>query len=46
MLDVPGCRDSASDPKAVAVVNAENRMARAVEVRRNRSAPARQFMTK
>ena len=26
MLDVPGCADSASDPKAVPVVSAENRM--------------------
>jgi hypothetical protein len=30
MLAVPGCADSASDPNAVPVVNAENRIARAV----------------
>lgn len=30
MLAVPGCADSASEPNAVPVVKAENRMARAV----------------
>ena len=30
MLAVPGCCDNASEPKAVPVVNAENRIARAV----------------
>ncbi len=30
MLAVPGCRDSAREPKAVPVVNAEKRIARAV----------------
>ena len=30
MLAVPGCPDNASEPNAVPVVNAENRIARAV----------------
>lgn len=30
MLAVPGCADNASEPNAVPVVNAENRIARAV----------------
>jgi hypothetical protein len=30
MLAVPGCPDSASEPNAVPVVNAENKIARAV----------------
>ena len=30
MLAVPGCADSASEPNAVPVVKAENRIARAV----------------
>jgi len=30
MLAVPGCLDSASEPNAVPVVNAENNIARAV----------------
>jgi len=30
MLAVPGCPDSASEPNAVPVVSAENRIARAV----------------
>ncbi len=46
MLAVPGCRDSASEPNAVAVVRAENRTARAVAVPRKLLMPLRQFMTK
>ena len=46
MLAVPGCRDSASEPNAVAVVSAENTTARAVGVDRCAVAPARQFITK
>ena len=46
MLAVPGWCENASDPKAVPVVSAENRMARAVGEARNRCSPARQFMTK
>ena len=46
MLAVPGCCDSASEPKAVAVVRAENSTARAVAEPRGCARPARQFMTK
>jgi hypothetical protein len=46
MLDVPGWLLSASEPNAVPVVKAENRIARAVPVPRNRRWPSRQFITK
>jgi hypothetical protein len=46
MLAVPGCRDSASELNAVPVVNAENRIARAVAEPSNDVRPARQFITK
>ena len=46
MLAVPGCRDSASEPNAVAVVRAENKTARAVAELSGALSPARQFMTK
>lgn len=46
MLAVPGWPDSASEPNAVAVVNAENTTALAVGEARCDRSPARQFMTK
>ena len=46
MLAVPGCADSASEPNAVPVVSAENRMARAVGEPSTATCPARQFITK
>ena len=46
MLAVPGWADSASEPKAVPVVRAENRMARAVALPNGSRWPARQFITK
>jgi len=46
MLAVPGCPDSASEPNAVPVVNAENRIARAVAEPSTAVCPARQFITK
>ena len=46
MLAVPGCAESASEPKAVPVVNAENNTARAVAEPRNQCRRARQFITK
>src|ERR1051325_5410758 len=46
MLAVPGCRDNANEPKAVPVVRAENRTARAVAEPKIAFCPARQFMTK
>jgi len=46
MLAVPGWCDSASEPKAVPVVKAENRIARAVADPNIEVCPARQFITK
>src|SRR6516162_10385129 len=46
MLAVPGCRESVSEPNAVPVVNAENRIARAVAEPNTVVWPARQFITK
>ena len=46
MLAVPGCAESASDPKAVPVVSAEKITARAVGEARREDSPARQFITK
>src|SRR3984885_9032306 len=46
MLAVPGCRDSASEPNAVAVVRAENKTARAVAELSGSLSAASQFMTK
>ena len=46
MLAVPGCCDSASEPNAVPVVSAENRIARAVAEPSIAARPARQFITK
>lgn len=46
MLAVPGCIDSANDPNAVPVVNAENTTARATADRNGSRCPARQLITK
>ena len=46
MLAVPGWPDRASEPKAVPVVNAEKRIARAVADPNIEVCPARQFITK
>ena len=46
MLAVPGCADNAREPNAVAVVNAENTIARAVAEPKGAVSPARQFITK
>ena len=46
MLDVPGWREAAREPKAVPVVSAENTIARAVAELRKSRRPARQFITK
>jgi len=46
ILAVPGCFESASEPNAVPVVNAENRIARAVAEPSIALCPARQFITK
>lgn len=46
MLAVPGWPDNASEPNAVPVVRAENKMARAVAEPSTAVRPARQFITK
>lgn len=46
MLEVPRSAENKSEPKAVAVVRAENKTARAVGEARKFVIPARQFMTK
>ncbi len=46
ILAVPGWADSAREPKAVPVVSAENRIARAVAEPSMSVRPVRQFITK